>query len=455
MGGSSILDMREALGKRFALLALLSFLLLVFPGALYRAVDRDEPKYLESARQMILSGDYITPRFNCKKRFDKPILTYWLVVVGYKLFGVSAAAGRVVVSLFGALTVLMLYIWLLPHLGEEVAFWAGLTLMVLVDFTAMSGVAMPDVVLTFFVSAAAVSFYQERFVLFSLFCALAVLTKGPVGVVLPALFALYRVSSFRRFPWLTAAFVFAAFSAPWYAAAVLKNGSHFFREFFLFHNINRFLSKVPGHSTQWWYYLANYPWMFLPVSPLLPFAIPWAFKRKGVLGYSAFWFLVVFAFFQIAHTKLVHYLLPAFPAAAVVVSARFCRYRAYRRVVAGFFVLLLVARWLLVPALDAKREGPFVARRIGALVREGTYRSAYFYRCFLPSMVFYSGVCIKKARSGELGRILKRDSLVIMKAKELPSLRIPHRVLFTFRPLLLGHKLAIITADASEKGGKP
>ena len=71
--------------KRFWILALISIVLLVLPNGLYSAFDKDEPKYLEAAWEMVKTGDYITPYYNYEYRFDKPILVYWLVALGYKI----------------------------------------------------------------------------------------------------------------------------------------------------------------------------------------------------------------------------------------------------------------------------------------------------------------------------------------------------------------------------------
>ncbi|MEO2082538.1 MAG: glycosyltransferase family 39 protein, partial [Desulfurobacteriaceae bacterium] len=126
--------------KKFWTLLILSTLLLVLPGGLYSAFDKDEPKYLEAAWEMVKGGDYITPYYNYEFRFDKPILVYWLIAAGYKLFGVNEFGGRFFVSLCGVLTVLLLFWWLRRLKGENFAFWTSLIFLSLLNFIVMASV---------------------------------------------------------------------------------------------------------------------------------------------------------------------------------------------------------------------------------------------------------------------------------------------------------------------------
>ncbi|MEO2068008.1 MAG: glycosyltransferase family 39 protein [Desulfurobacteriaceae bacterium] len=353
--------------KRFLLLLILSFLLLVLPNGFFTCFDKDEPKYLEAAREMIEKGDYITPYYNYEYRFDKPILVYWLIVLGYKLFGINEFGGGFFVSIFGVFTVLILYWWLRRWKSENLAFWSALTLLSMVYFVGMATVAMPDVVLLFFITASLIFFFEgyhrkkEEFYLLAFASSgMATLTKGPVGIVLPGIIAVVYLTlrrdlirTLKEIPWIKGFTIFFLIVTPWYFAVLKKHGYHFFKDFVLFHNVHRFLSKVPGHPTQWWYYLANYVWIYLPWSLVFPFAVYKAFKERkfitdNVIMFSVVWFFGVFTFFQIAHTKLTHYLLPSFPAFSVVVSWYLLNFE--KRLVNYLIVLLLVIASVVVTA---------------------------------------------------------------------------------------------------------
>jgi len=348
---------------KFLIVALLSVIVLL-PGS-FSVFDKDEPKYTEAAYELVESGDYITPYYNYSYRFDKPILTYWLIALGYKLFGVNEFGGRFFISLFGMATVIAVFLWLRGLKGEDFAFRSSLILLSSLDFLIMSSIAMPDIVLTSFITLSLISFYEgyrrgKDFYYVAAFAlsGFATLTKGPVGIVLPGIIAVTYlilrrdlIRTLRRIPWVSGVLVFTAVVAPWYVAILKKHGYQFFRDFIIFHNVHRFLSKIPGHPTHWYYYLINFPWMFFPWSVVFPFAIWHLIKRErhhsvtdDVLHFCLIWFFGVVAFFQVAHTKLAHYLLPSFPAFAVIVSWYIERFRER----APILILILLSAFMSV-----------------------------------------------------------------------------------------------------------
>ncbi|BAT71268.1 glycosyl transferase, family 39 [Thermosulfidibacter takaii ABI70S6] len=439
--------------NRWLLIVSFGLLLYVFPNGFYRTIDRDEPKYLEAAYEMIKANDPITPRFNCSVRYDKPPLTYWLIMAGYKLFGKREFSGRLFVCSFALLSMLLVYFGLRTFINEDVAFWSSLTLVSMLDFALMGSVAMPDTVLTFFIVASLLSFLHRRFLTFSLCSALAVLTKGPVGFALPVLvIVIYLfVSRSHRdylvsFPWLKATLVFLVVTVPWYVAMLVMHGKEFFYQFFIFHNVKRFLTRVEGHSTQWWYYLANFPWMYFPVSFLIPSALYKGFKDKVVCYFSG-WFLTAFLFFQIAHTKLIHYMLPTFPAAAVLVSYFYAHKNWYKRMIIGFLLLLLLVKWIAVPIADKKRVKPIIGSYLHSLKESGKVQNVYFYKYFSAEMVYYSGFCIPKAGIEQLRKELSshKPVVVVTRTKYLNRFKgLGYVVVKKFKPLLEKQPLVLI-----------
>ncbi|MEO2083417.1 MAG: glycosyltransferase family 39 protein, partial [Desulfurobacteriaceae bacterium] len=278
--------------------------------------------------------------------------------------GVNEFGGRFFVSLCGVLTVLLLFWWLRRLKGENFAFWTSLIFLSLLDFIVMASVAMPDVVLLLFITGALIFFFEGHrekssnfYRLAFLSAGLATLTKGPVGLVLPGLVAVVYLVLRREFlrtlkeiPWLSGMLVYLAAVLPWYGAILYKHGYQFFKDFIIFHNIHRFTGKVPGHPTEWWYYPANYFWLFLPWSLFFPFGIYRLFKDRewivdALLTFSVVWFFTVFLFFQIAHTKLAHYLLPSFPAFSIIVAWYLQNYREKIPVIltAMLFTILTLA----------------------------------------------------------------------------------------------------------------
>ena len=511
--------------KSVLVLLVLSFFLLVLPNGLYSAFDRDEPKYLEAAYEMVKSGDYVTPYYNYEYRFDKPILVYWLIALGYKVFGVNTFGGRFFVSLCGVLTVLLLYWWLSRWKSEGFAFWSSLVLLSLLDFIVMSSVAMPDIALTFFISAALVSFFEAYhrksagfYRLAFLFSGLATLTKGPVGIVLPGLVAVVYlilrrdlIKTLKEIPWLSGISIYLVVVLPWYGAILHKHGYQFFKDFILFHNIHRFVGKIPGHPTAWWYYLANYFWLFLPCSLFFPFALYRIFKEKriwgdNVLEFSVVWFFTVFLFFQVAHTKLAHYLLPSFPAFAVVVTWYLFHMRekvslyltaflftalvlaggvfwcvrhwplvglvflvppllgvwwavwsgdALRSVISGFLAGMLLFKWVTLPSLETFRAKPYVGREVAKIKERCQECKVVFLDYTSPEIVYYY-------RKGKLDDVdyarvekLLRGSkpvVVITRDNRLKRLKgVNYYVIDSKRELLPQHSIVVISNYPKER----
>ena len=505
--------------KGFFLLLLISALLLLLPNGLYSAFDKDEPKYLEAAYEMVKTGDYVTPYYNYEYRFDKPILTYWLIALGYKVFGVNEFGGRFFVSIFGVLTVLIFYLWIAKYKSEKFAFWSSLILLSLLDFIVMSSVAMPDVILTFFITATLVSFFEGHHRknpnfhrLAFLFSGLATLTKGPVGFVLPAVAAVVYLTirrelkaGLRSIPWFSGILIYLTVVLPWYAAVLEKHGYQFFKDFILFHNVHRFFGKIPGHPTSWWYYFANYFWLYLPWVFFFPFALYRLFKGKDflhepLLEFSAVWFFSVFLFFQAAHTKLAHYLLPSFPPFALITSwyLESCREklpiyltalyfsllfaagvgfwiykewplwgalflifplmgsifalksgRALKPITVSFLAGMAIFKWVTLHSLQPFRAKPEIGKKLAALKEKYPNSQVAFFDYTSPEIVFY----YRKGKLPDLNRekteeVLKssRPAFVVTRKNRLKRLKnVKFNVVETKKELLTNHYLVILS----------
>ena len=325
-------------------------------------IDETEPLFAEAARQMTVTGDWITPFFDGETRFDKPALIYWLIAIAYKILGVNswavrlpsaiAAMGLVGVGfytllLFGDSTskssVQSTRNWFCAALGSALIALNPLTIV-----WARTGVS--DMLLTGCIGAALLSFFigyaqpskpalQARWYLaFYVLIAGAILTKGPVGIVLPGLviglFLLYlgnALEVLREMRLLLGSVVIAAIALPWYVLIIWRNGRAFIDSFFGYHNLERFTEVVNGHAAPWYFYFLVVLLGFAPWSVYLPSAIArlqfwqrsrWcSAPRSSHLGlFALFWFASIFGFFTIAVTKLPSYVLPLMPAAAILVA---------------------------------------------------------------------------------------------------------------------------------------
>lgn len=323
-------------------------------------VDETEPLFAEAARQMTVTGDYITPYFNEATRFDKPPLVYWLMAIAYSTLGVNEWAVRLP-SAFSAFGLVCLGFYTLLYFGVSTSnsptprsfFCAGLGAALIAfnpETIAWARIGVSDMLLAGCMGSALLCFFwgyaqpfkpnvQLRWYLaFYVFVALAILAKGPVGIVLPALiiglFLLYvgnlwQVLREMRIIW--GSLLILAIALPWYILVIQANGWNYINSFFGYHNIERFTGVVNNHSAPWYFYFLVVLLGFAPWSIYIPVAIAqtrfwqrsnWRSTPRSthLRLFALFWFATIFGFFTIAVTKLPSYVLPLMPAAAILVA---------------------------------------------------------------------------------------------------------------------------------------
>jgi 4-amino-4-deoxy-L-arabinose transferase-like glycosyltransferase len=327
-------------------------------------IDETEPLFAEAARQMTVTGDWITPYFNGDPRFDKPPLIYWLMAIAYQTLGVNEWAVRLPSALSAtALTVMGFYVlrrfgFASPGAAQAaasdrrlLAAWIGAALIAMNGHTlAWARTGVSDMLLSGCMGTALFAFFcgyaesdrprvrQGWYFAFYTLTALAVLAKGPVGFVLPGLTVvcflaytgnLWTVLREMKVWWGTLWFLLL--TLPWYILVTLENGSAYIDSFFGYHNVERFTQVVNNHGAPWYFYFIVVLIGFFPSSLYLPVAIArlrlW--QRRAWLEqprtahlsvFAVAWFGVIFVFFTIAVTKLPSYVLPLMPAAAVLVA---------------------------------------------------------------------------------------------------------------------------------------
>jgi 4-amino-4-deoxy-L-arabinose transferase-like glycosyltransferase len=326
------------------LLALLVFALAWFGTLEYRRLVRpDEGRYAEIPREMVVSGDWLTPRLNGIKYFEKPALQYWATAIAYEAFGVHQWTSRLWTALTGFLGVLLAYFAGRRLFGPTAGLLAGITLASSVLYLLMSHVDTLDIGFTFFSEAALLGFLlaqngNRRWMWLAwIALALAVLSKGIVILVMTGgTLVLYSLLTRDYSPWrkleLTRGLpLFLLVAAPWFIAVSVANPEfpHFF---FVHEHFERFLTKVHRRYGPWWYFipilaLGLLPWTTLALQSLWP---AWRQKVEGVFQPRRFlllWCVLVFVFFSISDSKLPPYILPIFPALALLLGDYLTRMR--------------------------------------------------------------------------------------------------------------------------------
>jgi hypothetical protein len=330
----------------FALAGLATLLYFVGLGA-HGLFDADEPAYAQAAREMGERGDWVTPTFNGRPRFDKPALFYWLILASYALFGVTEFAVRCWSALAGVGVTLFVAAAARRWFGPPADLWAGLAFSTSLLTALLARAAVTDMLLTLCVTGAILAGLEamdggedrgRRWArLLWIGMGLAVLVKGPVGLLIPAL-ALGPMLLLRRelragirrlAPW-EGPVLLLLLVAPWYALVLAANGWAFIEGFILKHHLTRYAGVVSSHAGPVWFYLPVLLVGFFPWSAYLPAALwrAWrAVKAREVappparaIVACASWVVGVFLFFSLAGTKLPSYLFPAFPAMALLVG---------------------------------------------------------------------------------------------------------------------------------------
>lgn len=327
-----------------------------FVGLTLPLVGPDEPRYAQVAREMWQTGDWITPTLGGFTWFEKPALLYWLEIIAYKIFGVTEFAARLGPALFGLGTIAALWI-LGRRVNKDVAKWFALIAASTLGILVFSHGASFDIIITFPMTAALVSFYlfdsadrsanaprnATPLILFYFFIGISLLAKGLIGIIFPfAIVAFYFVLS-RRLP--SSQFVISLFwgtalslviAGVWHLPAYLKNGWPFIDEFFIQHHFQRFTSNKYQHPQPFYFFFWVLPLMTLPWLPFFFAAIGSftknIFHRKDaetqsfektaspILLFSFSWLLVPLVFFSLSGSKLPGYILPSVPAAVILTA---------------------------------------------------------------------------------------------------------------------------------------
>lgn len=329
-----------------ALLGLV-FIMFFFQLGSYPLFDLDEPRYAEAAREMLEGGDWITPHFNYALRFDKPVFFYWLVAWAYQWFGISEFSARFFSAVTATLTVFSVYVFGQYWVSRRYGWFSALILSSSIVFAGIARMSITDMTLTCLMTATSLSLFMAAhrdlkwWLLAGFFSGLAVLTKGPVGLVVPgAVFLLYTlvIQDFKRCllnRWLLLSLlVCMAVALPWYVLAYQENHQAFI-DALLLHNVARYSDVVSGHKQPVYFYVWVLLAGFLPWTLYLPAAfknlIAGLRKHKEMLQnqnlhyfvplYASIWAAFTFIFFTVSNTKLLTYILPLLPALALLMGS--------------------------------------------------------------------------------------------------------------------------------------
>jgi 4-amino-4-deoxy-L-arabinose transferase-like glycosyltransferase len=367
--------------RRVWLAALFGAMMLWFlPLGSYRLFNPDEGRYAEIPREMVASGDWVTPRLNALRYFEKPPLQYWATATAYELFGQHEWSARLWAALSGFLG-LVLTAWIGTRLyGATAGMLAALVQGGSFLYLSLARISTLDMGLTATLELALVGLLllvqrtrSERStrtgaLLLALGVALAFLSKGLVAILIPGSVAgLYLLLSrdwqlpWRARPWWTL-LALAAIAAPWVLLVERRNPG--FAQFFFMHEqFERFLTRVHQRYEPDWFFVPVLLLGFMPWTPLLPAMARrcWRAAREpsaaGAAGGGptlllSLWTVFCFAFFSLSQSKLVPYILPLFPALGLlagdtIASTDRARLRRLLWIAAASWAAVGLVAWLL------------------------------------------------------------------------------------------------------------
>jgi 4-amino-4-deoxy-L-arabinose transferase-like glycosyltransferase len=321
----------------WALFGLVSLMLFYRLGA-SALFEPDEGRNAEKAREILLLNDWITPHENFHAVLDKPMFFYWLIALSFNLFGVSEWAARLPSALAGLGCILVVYFSVRRWWGEWEARWSVLILGTSAGFFIFSRIVIFDLTLTTFITLAMWAFYQAAHeptptagwgscALLYIALGAATLTKGLVGLVVPGMiFFSYLLlsNSWRilgRIRLLPGVVLFLLVVAPWYVLAEMHNPGYL-RYYLWEEHFGRFATTKFDRFNPWYFYLYVVPIGLLPWTFLLPAAVKnyWRRRPDDRTLWLILWAVLPILFFSLSKAKLPHYILPSFPALAVLIG---------------------------------------------------------------------------------------------------------------------------------------
>jgi 4-amino-4-deoxy-L-arabinose transferase-like glycosyltransferase len=327
-----------------ALLLLLVTLLVLFCSAatLRDLTYPDELRYAEVAREMLEGGNWILPHFNYEIYPDKPPVFFWLLASSMEAFGQTPLAALLPSILASLLTIWLTFLFGRKLFDHRVGLAAAFVLSTFLFFQIMAQVVRMDMLLTFLTTATLFLLYRgvreegsarKKIVAAYFLIGIALITKGPVGFILPVMTVLLYLLFSRRYHRIRHLFppkgllIMAAIPLLWLLPAGIQGGGDYLREILFRQSSGRLVASF-SHAKPIYFYLLRFPLLFLPWSLyLLLYLSPKIRKgsaedRDGFLFLSC-WVLGTLTFFSLISGKIVIYLLPLIPGLALFIARAF------------------------------------------------------------------------------------------------------------------------------------
>ena len=422
--------------KYWYILMILTGIMLFYGNHNLLITDNVESNYALTAKEMVMSGDWISPQIYGQYWFDKPILFYTVTAFAYLVFGCTEFASRFFPAIFGLASVALIG-WSGKKLySEKVGFYSAIVLASSFEFFLISKMVITDSLLFFFFSLALISFllgYEKNeskyYYGFHLGAALAVLTKGPIGILLPGLiitlFLLIKrdFKALRSMKIISGSMLFLIIALPWYSTMIVLHGKNFIDVFFGTHNFLRAtVSEHPKDNVFYFYtvvaILALFPWVgFIPefIKKITANKLE-ILRMNSKILFLILWVSCVFVFFQLIATKYLSYTYPLVFPSALLLGKYFADNRAiikYNRAIiwnSFFYVFIMLSGgWCFQNKLISLNSLYFLVGGIGVLLIGNLYLFfqgnkktniiAIAVSAYLLNLILINNICLPLAQN--------------------------------------------------------
>jgi len=338
-------------------------------------MNPDEGRFAQAAKEMLRRNEWILPYFRGEILSTKPILYFWMIILSFKWLGISELSARLPSALMATAGLFLVYWTGKIAFNRAVGCLSAIILATSCLYFFEARFAHADISLTFFITLSLCCFYlgyismeaksKKRFyLLFYVGMALATLTKGPVGVVIPSVVVLTflilsgNVRAIGEMNLFWGSLIFMAIVLPWFVSATLKGGYSYLRILLIQETgLTPFFNAYDHREPLYFYFISLFN-KFAPWSLFLPAAFSYAMMEKNrkdafPLLFFLSWFLVIFIFFSLADAKRDRYILPLYPAAAIIVGWAWERVAFQRKRASWWFLipsyLLITSPFFIIP----------------------------------------------------------------------------------------------------------
>ncbi|WP_298703097.1 glycosyltransferase family 39 protein [uncultured Veillonella sp.] len=425
------------LQTHLVILTLVSICLFFLGNDALFITDPVESNYVLTAKEMVAAHNYMSPQIYGNYWYDKPIFFYWELIGAFKLWGISEWSARFFTALTGLLGLYLTYGFTTYLYNRKTALVSSLVLGTSFEYWLISKAVITDMTLFVFFSASLICFYLGYKTDYKWywgaygFAALAVLTKGPIGLLLPGLIAIIfllmkrDVKAFKHMKLFSGFLFFFVIGLPWYLYMYAVHGMDFVMVFLGVHNVLRATVSEHPNVDVWYYYTGIFCIGFVPWVFTLPIALRNYWKEhNGQIGLSwsclkdklktlddttlflLIWAGTVFFFFQNMATKYTTYTLPYMMPIAILMGRMLVTHvKIVRYLSIGSMIVYTILTFMVAIPYCYMYSGGAISKAVTTIVKSGDI--VVSYGDYRASSVFYSNQLIYR----------------LAKAEDIPSLR--------------------------------